>query len=67
MAADDQLLREYALTRSESAFAELAARHLNWVYSSASRMLGDSHETEDVTQAVFLLLIFNWGQPPPIN
>jgi len=53
---DDQLLREYALTRSETAFAELAARHLNWVHSAAARMLGDSHEAQDVTQAVFLLL-----------
>jgi RNA polymerase sigma factor (sigma-70 family) len=53
---DDQLLREYALTRSETAFAELAARHLNWVHSAATRMLGDSHEAQDVTQAVFLLL-----------
>src|ERR1700683_372431 len=56
MADDDQLLREYALTRSELAFSELAARHLNWVYSSAWRMLGDCHEAKDVTQAVFLLL-----------
>ncbi len=53
---DDQLLREYALTRSETAFTELAARHLNWVHSAAAQMLGDSHEAQDVTQAVFLLL-----------
>jgi RNA polymerase sigma factor (sigma-70 family) len=53
---DDQLLREYASVRSESAFAELVSRHGDWVYSAALRSVGDSHSAQDVTQAVFLLL-----------
>lgn len=53
---DEQILREYASTRSESAFAELVSRHANWIYSSALRTLGDAHLAEDVTQGVFLLL-----------
>jgi RNA polymerase sigma factor (sigma-70 family) len=57
---DDELLREFALTRSEQAFTELAGRYANWVYSAALRMVRDPHGAEDVTQAVFLLL---WQQP----
>src|SRR5579862_98760 len=53
---DDQILREYANSRSESAFVELVARHADWVYSAALRSAGDPHRAQDVTQAVFLLL-----------
>jgi RNA polymerase sigma factor (sigma-70 family) len=58
--SDGDLLRQYARNGSEEAFAELVARHADWVYSAAARMLGDSHAAEDVTQTVFLLL---WRQP----
>lgn len=52
-----QLLREYAATGSQPAFAELSRRYVDLVYSSARRQLrGDAHEAEDVTQAVFLVL-----------
>jgi RNA polymerase sigma factor (sigma-70 family) len=53
---DEVLLREYASTRSPEAFAELARRHADWVYSTASRMLRNADLAHDVTQAVFLLL-----------
>jgi RNA polymerase sigma factor (sigma-70 family) len=54
MPNDGQLLRDYARDRSESAFAELARRHINLVYSAALREThGDAAEAKDITQAVF--------------
>ena len=53
---DMALVREYAASQSEPAFAELVARHLNFVYSSALRRTGDAHLAADVAQAVFIIL-----------
>jgi len=53
---DDALLREFASRGSEDAFRELVRRHLNAVYSSARRQVGDPHLAEDITQAVFVVL-----------
>jgi len=54
MTPDRELLRRYAETRSEDAFAELVQRHLNFVYSAALRQVnGDAHLAQDVAQTVF--------------
>ena len=57
MQLDDMaLVREYAASQSEPAFAQLVARHLNFVYSSALRRTGDATLAGDVAQAVFIIL-----------
>src|SRR5215470_362201 len=54
MILDCDLLRRYAETQSEDAFAELVQRHINLVYSAAMRQVnGDSHLAQDVAQTVF--------------
>ena len=53
---DQQLLREYAETNSETAFATLVARHVNLVYSAALRFSGNPPRAEEITQAVFIIL-----------
>ena len=50
------MLREYAEGRSEKAFAELVARYVNLVYSTARRMVHEAALAEDVTQSVFIQL-----------
>ncbi len=57
MPTDDMtLVREYAATRSENAFAQLVARHLNLVHAAALRRTGDATLAGEVAQAVFLIL-----------
>jgi len=54
MPTDNELLRDYARDRSESAFTELVRRHVDMVYSAALREThGDAPLAEDITQAVF--------------
>ena len=55
MMDDEQLLLQYARERSEAAFEELVARHIDFVYSTALRVVsGDSHLAQDVAQTVFI-------------
>lgn len=52
---DAELLRDYATTRSDRAFARLVERHIDLVYSAAlRRMGGDPHRAAEVTQMVFI-------------
>jgi uncharacterized protein (TIGR03435 family) len=56
MTDDMELLNDYAAQNSEAAFAKIVARHLNLVYSVALRHVGNPHEAEEITQAVFVIL-----------
>src|SRR5439155_3638468 len=56
---DQQLLRDYTEARSETAFAQLVRRHVDFVYSAALRMVRDAPLAEDVTQGVFVALAQN--------
>ena len=53
---DNELLRSYAVDGSEDAFAAVVARHVNLVYSVALRRVGNPHQAEEITQAVFVIL-----------
>ena len=53
---DVELLREYVRSDSQKAFAELARRHVDFVYSVALRQVRDPATAEDVTQIVFIAL-----------
>ena len=52
---DWDLLQRYAQGGEAKAFEELMRRHLDMVYGSARRRI--PHAAEDVTQAVFMLLV----------
>ena len=56
MSEDLTLVREFAATRSERAFAALVERHIGLVHSAARRQAGDDHLAEEITQAVFIIL-----------
>jgi len=54
MPDDTELLRRYADSRSEEAFAQFVERNLSLVYFAALRRTnGDVHLAEDVAQQVF--------------
>src|SRR5881409_2143046 len=54
--SDQELLRDYAETGSEAAFAGLVKRHGALVHSAAWRQTGSHAMAQDVTQAVFIIL-----------
>ena len=53
---DMRLVREYAESNSEQAFAALVSQHINLVYSVALRKVHDPNLAEEITQAVFIIL-----------
>src|SRR6266404_3906596 len=53
---DAELLRDYVTSGSDTAFAELVDRYLDFVYSTARRQLGNEQLAEEVAQVVFSLL-----------
>ncbi|EEF59601.1 RNA polymerase sigma factor [Pedosphaera parvula] len=62
---DMELLREYATRHSEEAFATLATRHIDLVYSAALRHTRNHHQAQEVTQAVFVVLARKAGSLNP--
>jgi RNA polymerase sigma factor (sigma-70 family) len=54
---DPRALAEFSATRSPQAFAVLVTNHIDLVYSTARRITGDAHLADDVTQAVFIVLM----------
>jgi uncharacterized protein (TIGR03435 family) len=62
---DHDLLAQYARgprENSEAAFTALAERHVNLVYSTALRSVGNSHAAQEIAQAVFIILANKAGQ-----
>src|SRR5471030_1241040 len=53
MTEDTELLRRYADSHAEDAFAELVRRRIGLVYSVALRQSRDAQCAEDITQGVF--------------
>jgi uncharacterized protein (TIGR03435 family) len=62
---DHELLADFARSESEEAFATLAARYVNLVYSAALRFTGNAHHAEEITQAVFIILAHKAGNLSP--
>lgn len=56
MTTDEELLRAYARGCSETAFTQLVQRHLDLVYSTALRIVGEPQLAQDIAQAVFVHL-----------
>ena len=54
---DLKLLRQYAETASEAVFATLVDRHVGMVYAAALRQSRSRDAAEEITQAVFILLM----------
>ena len=52
--SDADLLREYAVNRSEAAFGEIVRRYADFVYSAALRQVGNAEQARDVAQTVFV-------------
>src|SRR6478735_7130056 len=59
---DMELVRAYTSSGSEQAFAIVVSRHLNLVYSVALRHVGNPHQAEEISQAVFLILARKAGR-----
>ena len=63
MMDDWELLARFGVDRSEQAFTELVRRHAGFVLATCRRRLRDVHLSEDVAQAVFLVL----ARRPPVR
>jgi len=61
---DMELLDAYANRRSEEAFRDLVARHVDFIYSAALRQLRDPHLAQEATQTAFIALAGKAGRLP---
>jgi uncharacterized protein (TIGR03435 family) len=59
---DNLLIQQFHSRRSEEAFAALVRQHINLVFATAVRQLGDRGAAEEVTQNVFIALAQNAGK-----
>src|SRR5687768_14877439 len=57
MQDDLELLWEYGRSGDNQAFATVASRYVDLVYSAALRQVRDPHVAEDVTQATLIILM----------
>ncbi len=53
---DSSLIAEFNARRSEEAFAALVRQHVNLVFATALRQVGDAGAAEEITQNVFVAL-----------
>lgn len=53
---ESELLDRYARHGDQEAFGRLVGMHMGWVYGCARRMVQDPATSEDIAQAVFVLL-----------
>ncbi len=56
MSPDSELVSAYATERSEAAFQALVQRHVDLVFATALRQVGDRGLAEEITQNVFITL-----------
>src|SRR6266566_1768343 len=56
VSTDCELVAAYAARGSENAFRALVTRHVNLVYATALRQVGDAGIAEEITQNVFIAL-----------
>ena len=56
MSDDFDLLRQFAERGSDESFRDLVERHSGMVHGAASRMVRDAQLSEEITQAVFIIL-----------
>jgi len=54
--SDNQLIAEYDVHHGEDAFAALVRQHINLVFATALRQVGDRGAAEEITQNVFVAL-----------
>jgi RNA polymerase sigma factor (sigma-70 family) len=54
--SDNQLIAEYDVHRGGDAFAALVRQHINLVFATALRQVGDHGAAEEITQNVFVAL-----------
>jgi len=55
-AADHHALLQYSKGQSPAAFEDLVRQYAGLVYTTARRIVGETHLAEDVTQATFIVL-----------
>ena len=59
---DNSLIAEFNARRSEDAFAALVRQHVNLVFATALRQVGDAGAAEEITQNVFVALAQSAGK-----